>query len=728
MVNAEHKISTPTIAGWLVAALAVFVVVGTVDWLVAWRSASASTLGGGFAAWAVFAGVWGLAGAIWAVVSAAGIWASSGVPSAVPLFDGAIGAARRWWRERGEETDRRRVANLVAAASGGLLFCGASIAVMTHLIEAHSVAWLIATAALILQVVVLGVAVTVGLSLRRGILWVLGVAHRRRGARWLSAPVLVMAMAAVTAVVVVAGIFRWTELFSALEGPAIVLGALAVALHLPVAWLVERYLPPPRWVRWGVWAMPVVAVAMAGVFSQHGEARLIVVLHGQAADFGFTALQRHAGLDSLFDRRDCPPVGPEGEPLDGTPWEDYESRCMSAAFDRPVARQEAPQVEVPEFDEPPSIVLITWDSVRIDRLSLMGHERDTTPHLDAFAEQGLVFERAFAADSGTGPSVWSMMAGKTPFQVNLGKADRFPPPIEEGEPMLGLMLEEAGYVNQAILCGTIFERDYWGIRWGFERFDNVCGRSRQRVAPLVTRAGVSALRSLVEGEEPFFLWVHYYDPHTPYTSHPEIGYGEGRLDRYDEELTYTDLHTRELLEAIEEVRESSGRPIFTIFSADHGENFDEHGSDPHARNLYRIVTHVPKIVDGPGVVPRRVAAPVALSDIYPSILDLAQVEIPEETTMISQMPVYFGAEPDEGRMVFQENSYSRPRRHTRAVVWGEHHYIMDLTTHTQELYDYVSDPIERENLVGRGLVEEQIMRQALVRFLRTTRLPEGMED
>ena len=183
-----------------------------------------------------------------------------------------------------------------------------------------------------------------------------------------------------------------------------------------------------------------------------------------------------------------------------------------------------------------------------------------------------------------------------------------------------------------------------------------------------------------------------------------------------------------LLDALDEVAKDYDRPLFTIFSADHGENFDEHGSDPHARNLYRIVTQVPKLVHGPGIEPGRIDPPVALNDVYPTVLDLAGIDIPQASTMVSQVPVYYGAEPDEDRMVFQENSYSRPRRHTRAVVWRRYHYIMDLTTNSNELYDYVDDPIERNNLIGTGLIEERIMRQALVRFLQTSTIPEGLED
>lgn len=727
MADAPHEYTTP-MADWFLAALLVFAAAGTADWAIAlWDSTGVGSTGIG-AGWIVFVALWITAGGLWALISGALLWGATGTASANPIIEWLRRRLQIYWEERKTEADAARLATAMAALVCVPAFFFASITVTAHLIAEHNVAWLIALAALAVQIGIACATCIAGMTMRRGLAAVFGALRRRGWLPWLNTPVF--AVAAVLAAIVVGlyGLTSHSDLYMAVEGPALTLVVAAVVLHSVLAYAVTSRINPPFVVRHALWTAPVVALVVAGAVSQQADARRLLVLHGETAHFAFNGLQRHADLDRFFDRSDCPPLGSDGLPADGTTNEEYEQQCMNPAYDRPTSRTEVPAYDRPHFDNRPAFVLITWDSVRIDRLGYMGHERDTTPNLDAFANEGLVFDRAFTADSGTGPSFWSMMAGKTPFQVNLEHAHRFPPPIEEDEVMLGEVLEEAGYRNQAVLCGTLFDRDYWGIRWGFERFENVCGSERQRVAPTVTEQGIEALRELADQDEPFFLWVHYFDPHKPYTNHPDIGYGDDTLERYDEELTYTDEYFQKFLDVVDDIEAEIDRPLFTIVSADHGENFGEHGSAPHARNLYRNVTHVPKIARGPGIAHRRIDAPVALNDVYPTILDLADVDIPDGTTMVSQMPVYFGAEPDEDRMVFQENSWSRPRRHTRAVVYGRYHYIMDLTTNSNELYDYVDDPLERNNLIGTGLIEERIMRQALVRFLQTSTIPEGMED
>lgn len=717
---------------WFRASLFTFAVAGTGDWALAWSSSTGVGPVGLATGWVVFVGLWMLGATLWAFASATALWLATGSATLNPLFKRLTDGARRWWNERHSEADATRLASFAAVVVALGLFVAASVAISAHLIEERNIPWLIAATILAVQLALATGCAVLALTLRRGLRALFSVFRRRGWLGFINTPTVGAASLIVAISVALFGLTNQSDVYFAVEGPALSLLIAAVALHPVVAFFfggkIGQILRLPLWARGLSWATPLAALIAVGAVSQQAEARRLLVLHGEAANFAFNAMQRHADLDRLFDRSDCPPLGSDGLPADGTSNEEYEEQCMDPSYDRPFQREEIPVYERPEFEASPSFVFITWDAVRVDRLGFMGHDRDTTPNLDRFAERSLVFDRAFAADSGTGPSFWSLMAGKTPFQVDLVDGKSFPPPISEDETMFGELLEEAGYRNEAVMCGAFFGREDWGIRRGFAAFDNVCDRDLSHLAPRVTEQSIETFERLADGDEPFFLWVHYFDPHHPYNSHPDIGYGDDELDRYDEELTYTDKHFQKLLEVIDDRSAEMDRPLYTIMSADHGENFDEHGSDPHARNLYRIVTQVPKIVHGPHIEPRRVDAPVALGDVHPSLLDLAGVDIPEDTTMVSQVPVYFGADADPDRMVFQENSYSRPRRHTRAVVYDRYHYIMDLTTNSNELYDYIDDPIERNNLIGTGLIEERIMRQALVRFLQTSTIPDGMED
>jgi arylsulfatase A-like enzyme len=706
------------------ATLAAFALCGTMDWAMASLSAPPLTLPGLLAGWLVIVALWVTAGGVWAVVTSLLTWLATGHYSSEGLVACLADRARLWWRERHDDIDARRLGTFIALLTASGAWALASIALTAYLIAERNGPYVIAGAAFIGQLLLAIVLGLVALTLRRAIIAVVRFCRPYRWLGWLHTPFFVAVAIVIGATVAIAGLRAGWQTFLAVEGPAIGLFALAIILQPLIAWSFGRRLFPHVALRHASWLVPALALFVVGVVSQHPEARRLVVLHGETSNFAFNALQRYVGLDRLFDRSDCPPLGPDGQPADGLSREEFEARCFDPSYDRPVAREQAPPYERPEFEQPPSFLFITWDSVRTDRLSFMGHERTTTPNVDAFAARSLVFDRAFAADSGTGPSFWSLMAGKTPFQVALTDGERFPPTIEPSERMLGEVLDEAGYRNEAVMCGSVFDNRTWGIRRGFHAWANVCGRKRHFLAPYVVDAANSALDRLGKEKEPFFLWVHFYDPHIPYTNHPDLDWGDERTDYYDEELHYTDAHMQKVLEVAHALQDK--RPLYIIFGADHGEGFGEHGTDPHARNLYRVVTQVPFIIHGPGVVPRRISPPVALNDVYPTVLDLANVAIPSESTMVSQVPVLFGAAPDLQRMVFQENSYSRPRRHTRAVVYDRYHYIMDLTTNTHELYDYVTDPLERRNLIGTHLIEERIMRQALLRFLATSQIPEGM--
>jgi arylsulfatase A-like enzyme len=380
-----------------------------------------------------------------------------------------------------------------------------------------------------------------------------------------------------------------------------------------------------------------------------------------------------------------------------------------------VQRKRREAVTLP-YEGQPNLVLVTFDATRADHMGFMGYERDTTPNLDKVAKQAVVFERAFSQDSGTTPSFWSLSAGKTPFQVKF-ESYKWPPILDSSEQLLAEVLSENGYYTSWFMCGGVSR-----LRDGFKKAVNTCsGKGPKK--PASEKSVDQALAELdkLQSKQPFFLWVHLFDPHDPYMHYDTRSFGNKNIDMYDEGIAYADEHFGRLYEALRKV--PGDRPLFLAFGADHGENFGEHGKAPHAKTLYREVTNVPLMIAGPGVVPRHVTAPVALNDLYPTLIELARAEVPEECTMESQVPVLFGKEPDVERLVFQENSFTSPLKHVRAVVSGQHHYLMDLSNDVSEMYDYVADPKERKNLIGTGLAEEQRLHDALREFLTTSEFP-----
>jgi len=314
------------------------------------------------------------------------------------------------------------------------------------------------------------------------------------------------------------------------------------------------------------------------------------------------------------------------------------------------------------------------------------------------------------------------MAGKTPFQTRVDNSGRFPPNFLPSEVTLPRRLADAGYHTVALLCGRVFATGHWNLKQGFATYREVCGRTQSKQAEGVTAVALEALRAARAAGEPFFLWVHYYDPHEPYHDHPELDFGVGKRAHYDEEIAYTDAHLGPLLEAL---TAPGNRRTYVALTADHGENFGEHGRAPHARTLYYEVTHVPLLIWGTDMKPRRVPEPVAMNDIHPTFLELAHLPF-EHSTMGSQVATLWGHPADPNRLVFQENSFARPRRHVKGVVGLNHHMLMDLTSQTVELYDLRTDTREADNLYGSGLPVEATLESALRAFIPTTSVPDNL--
>jgi arylsulfatase A-like enzyme len=375
-----------------------------------------------------------------------------------------------------------------------------------------------------------------------------------------------------------------------------------------------------------------------------------------------------------------------------------------------------------EAAKKPNLIIITIDALRADHVGAYGYDRPVSPTLDRFAAQGVLFEEAFAQDSGTGPSLWSLMVGKTPFQVELERADRFPPRYGPSETTLATRLKDAGYETAAVLCGQVFSSPWWNLSDGFETFEEICGDKDRHQAPKVTALALKRFKTL-SAKGPTAMWVHYYDPHGPYYNSPLADFGATTQDRYDEEIAFTDTHLAPLLKAL---TKTGSRPTYVAITADHGEGFGEHGSDPHARTLYREVTRVPLIFLGPDLVARRVAAPVGMHDIAPTFLDLAGLPIPEDMSARSLGRVLLGEPPSPDRLVFQENSFSRPRRDAKAVIRGPYHYILDTTNGGAELFDMAQDPGETTNLAGKDHPVERELEGALRAFLTTTKVPTNL--
>ena len=249
---------------------------------------------------------------------------------------------------------------------------------------------------------------------------------------------------------------------------------------------------------------------------------------------------------------------------------------------------------------PPSLLLITLDTTRADALGAWGGgAAASTPNLDELAAAGVRYARAVAPSPLTLPSHATLLTGLDPLEhgVRGNGTGALPPDVATLAGSLG----GCGFATAAVVGSRVLDRRF-GLDRGFERYDDAMLAERvgeygypERPADAVTDAAVRWLAG-ADPRKPFFLWVHYYDPHAPYVPPAELA-GVGERGSYLGEVAFVDREVGRLVAA------ARGRAPALLVAAvgDHGEAFGEHRERGHGIFLYRATVEVPMILAGPGV-------------------------------------------------------------------------------------------------------------------------------
>jgi len=272
----------------------------------------------------------------------------------------------------------------------------------------------------------------------------------------------------------------------------------------------------------------------------------------------------------------------------------------------------------------PNVLLVTIDTLRADHVGCYGHPGSVTPVLDGLAARGVRFATAVAHVPLTGPSHASILTGRTPLGHGLRDNGGFALPAQARS--LAEDFRKAGYRTAAFVSGFPLDRRF-GFDRGFDTYDDHLPRGNdrrrtpyvERTADRTTEAALRWMDGAPAGAAPFFLWVHYYDPHAPYEPPAELG---ARFPEapYDGEIAFVDEQLGRLLHRVEE------RPARTIVlvTADHGEGLGEHGEETHGLFVYDSTLRVPWVMAGPGLPSGRVAGVVARGiDVAPTLMDYA---------------------------------------------------------------------------------------------------------
>jgi choline-sulfatase len=366
---------------------------------------------------------------------------------------------------------------------------------------------------------------------------------------------------------------------------------------------------------------------------------------------------------------------------------------------------------VPARRTPPNLVLITMDTTRADHLGAWGYAQAHTPNLDALAARGTRFARVDTAAPVTLPSHSTILTGLFPPHHGVRDNGTFvlSPKVET----LAKRLAAHGYDTAAVVSAVVLARRQ-GLDQGFRVYDDDLGAGyaegtvvSERTADATTAAALKALSGL---RAPYFLWVHYYDPHEEYrppTRFAELSRGPNRL--YDGEIAFMDEQIGELLKKL-----PAGTDVLAV--ADHGEMLGEHGEATHGLLLYRAARRVPLLLAGPDVPAGKVDdCLVRTVDVTPTLLALAGVRA-EGLDGSSLLPLPAG--PGCSRQTYTESFLP-----FFAYKWyplrslGDDRFLY-LKAPKSSLYDLGADPGETRDLAPARAREARGWDERLVGFLR----------
>ncbi|MFQ5669507.1 MAG: sulfatase [Acidobacteriota bacterium] len=385
----------------------------------------------------------------------------------------------------------------------------------------------------------------------------------------------------------------------------------------------------------------------------------------------------------------------------------------------------------------PSLLLVTIDTLRADHLSSYGYSRPTSPAIDRLARRGVLFDSVISSIPETGPAFASLMTGLWPSRLGLrGNGKPLAPRFET----LAERLRSTGYHTAAFVSGYPLVRRLSGLDQGFAHYDDRMPDPRgkvagvQRLAEKTTAAFLAWLQQNRKG--PFFVWLHYYDPHGNYAPGrafesmftggppgpnipldliPAYQRWQGETDaalfraRYDGEIRRVDAQIERVLAALG-ARDRLDSTL-VVLTADHGESLVEHGYYfDHGNELYMPSLHVPLILAGPGVPAdgRHVAGLARTPDIMPTLLELLHEPVPDSLAGTSLAADLRTGRPSQSREAFSEARFQAYRPLTPAAdvgpklsVRGERFStILRLNGGEVELYDRHADPLELSDLLA----------------------------
>jgi len=444
-------------------------------------------------------------------------------------------------------------------------------------------------------------------------------------------------------------------------------------------------------------ALPGSPAARASVARDTVLTRLALPVVGRAVD------RDQDGTPGFVMGGDCDDADPRVAPTAfDVPKNGRDENCTGADLNpredpfvgrRPVS---APTSVAAVAGRPKHVVLLTIDALRADTA------RSMMPNLAAFASGGAEFTQAYAHGAATYWSVPALVASTLPSRLEMGPDQT---PVER-ETLLAEVLKDAGFHTALYANVTVFF--VRGLKQG-------CTVANYETSDFTKHGERPGAEHLTDGvlafvdqwrqkpaKDRFFVWAHYYDPHDPYGEIP----GEPAQDgsdraKYEASVRYVDHHLGRLFDGLR--ARGVLDDALVVVTADHGDEFGDHGHRFHGSTLYEEMVRVPLIMRGPSVRPATIDIPVGHLDVAPTVLDLVGVAAPERwlgRTLAETLRT--GATPMPSPVFFEilpDTNYGVHKVGAR-VGMGKAIYRVD--GGVGELFDLAADPAERENLWGQA--------------------------
>ncbi|HEX7418967.1 MAG TPA: sulfatase-like hydrolase/transferase, partial [Thermoanaerobaculia bacterium] len=340
----------------------------------------------------------------------------------------------------------------------------------------------------------------------------------------------------------------------------------------------------------------------------------------------------------------------------------------------------------------PSILFVTLDTTRADAIGPEQHNVDT-PSFNALAKRGMRFRYAYATVPQTLPSHTSMLTGLYPAGHGVHENSRR---LDDTQPIVAERLHAAGYRTAAFVSAFALARRF-GLARGFDVYDEDFGAGNaERTAKQTTDSVLAWLAQ--QSDQPTFLWVHYYDPHYPYTP-PEPFRTRYAQQPYYGEVASMDEQLGRLVAAFEQ---HAKQPIALIITGDHGEGLGDHGEAQHGNLMYQATMHVPLLVVGPDVKSGTNDTPVSTRRIFHTILDFAGIDA---TNSLKPRPEAQGPGPEvivaEAMKPFLDYGWQPQvmavERNQKTILAGR-----------TEVYDVVADPAATHDLAAQALISRSV--------------------